>query len=41
MEGGLVLSVLLDPYSAEYKEEQEVIILLYISNIFSLAELPL
>ena len=24
MEGGLILSVLLDPYSAEYKEEQEV-----------------
>ena len=33
MEGGLLLSVLLDPYSPEYKEEQEVTFTKFLNSI--------
>ena len=33
MEGGLVLSVLLDPYSPAYKEEQEVTFTRFLNSI--------
>ena len=33
MEGGLILSVLLDPYSPEYKEEQEVTLAKFLNSI--------